>query len=197
MARRPRPLRPLPPKKPRRPQSLRLLPRKRLPAPQTHTSISRQKPVTQTVPPAAPQTLPQTPRRALFPKIAPYFQEKPQQNVTLPILSRQVASISCHGAENSSQISTPFDLLCAHPIPFRYPSCLPTAACDGGGRKPSGPLVGQTGPALDPRRRRGARLHHQQPYAALICSTVPPGRRSDFRRRARSTRPRLLGPVES
>ena len=43
MARRPRPLRPLPPKTPRRPQCLRLLPRKRLPAPPTHTLISRQK----------------------------------------------------------------------------------------------------------------------------------------------------------
>ena len=118
-----------------------------------------------------------------FPENCALISRKPRQNVTLPILSRQVTSISCHGAENSSQISTPFDHLCGHPIPFRYPSCLPhnrlRSTQPQAGRANRGPNRSRPRPA-PPRHRRGARLHHQRPYRALICSTVPLGRRSDF-----------------
>ena len=132
-------------------------------------------------------------------KLRAFF--KKNRRKTSPSLSCHERSHQCPVTreKNSRQISTTFDHLCLHPIPYRYPSCLPTAACDRRNRKPSGPSWAKPAPpsprAAAPPTRSCA--SSQRPYGALICSTLPLGRRSDFRRRARSTRPRLVGPVQS
>ena len=79
-------------------------------------------------------------------KLRAFF--KKNRRKTSPSLSCHERSHQCPVTrkKNSRQNLTPFDLFSVHPIPYRYPSCLPTAACDGRNRKPSGPSWAKPAP---------------------------------------------------
>ena len=113
-----------------------------------------------------------------------------------PVTKQKILAKKQHLLTSFAAIRYPFDTLPVCPQPPAL-DATPSRPGHSWARREGGRCKRPCPRPAPPRRRRGARLHHQQPYRALICSTVPPGRRSDFRSRARSTRPRLLGPVES
>ena len=197
MARRPRPLRPLPPKTPRRPQCLRLLPRKRLPAPPTHTLISRHKTShTDCAAHCAANSAANTKTRPFSRNCAPFPRKTaPKRHPThpgrershkYPVTEQKILAKNQHLLTSFAAIRYPFDTL---------PVCPQPPAMEAAASRP-GHSWARPGPALAPRRRRGVALHHQRPYRALICSTVPLGRRSNFRANLTVMHPGIWGRLE-